>query len=66
MPTGNPDALAKGLLQILTNSELKQQYQEQAKLRSRDFHYLNTSQQYLEFCQAVMASSTQTREGMAQ
>jgi len=65
VPTGNPDALAKGLLQILTNPDLKQHYQEQAKLRSHDFHYLNTSQQYLDFCQAILASSTPTKEALA-
>jgi len=65
VPTGNPAALAKGLLQILTDSALKQHYREQAQLRSHDFHYLNTSQQYLDFCQAVLSSSTQTRESLA-
>ncbi len=62
VPTGNPESLAQGLLQILTNAELKQHYQEKAQQRSQDFHYLHTSQQYLDFGQAVMISSTPNRE----
>jgi glycosyltransferase involved in cell wall biosynthesis len=64
--TNNPDALAKGLLQILADSNLKQHYRDQAKQRSQDFHYLNTSRQYLEFCQTVLAPSTQTQEAVVQ
>jgi glycosyltransferase involved in cell wall biosynthesis len=64
--TGNSDALAEGLLQILTNSDLKQHYQEQARQRAQEFHYLNTSQQYLNFCQTVLSSLPTTREVLAQ
>jgi glycosyltransferase involved in cell wall biosynthesis len=60
--TGDPDALAKGVLQILTNPELKQHYQEQARQRSQDFHYLNTSQQYLNVCQSILASHAKGKE----
>ncbi|XGV94333.1 MAG: glycosyltransferase (plasmid) [Leptolyngbya sp. BL-A-14] len=66
VPAGNPDALAKGLLQILSEPELKQQYQAQARQRSQDFDYLNTSQQYLEFCHMVLSSSKQTKRVLAQ
>lgn len=66
VPTDNPDELAKGLLQILSNPELKQHYREQARQRSQDFHYLNTSQQYIDFCQTLMATVNSTQEVMAQ
>ncbi|XHX79783.1 MAG: glycosyltransferase [Stenomitos frigidus ULC029] len=62
VPAGDPTALAQGLLQLLNNPELKQHYREQAKLRSQDFHYLKTSQQYLDFCQAVEATAYSTQE----
>jgi glycosyltransferase involved in cell wall biosynthesis len=62
VPTGNSDALAKGMLQILTQSDLKQHYRKQAKQRSEDFHYLNISQQYLNFCQFVLTSSSSAKE----
>lgn len=58
VPTGDPEALAKGILQILTQPDLKQHYREQAKLRSQDFDYLTISKQYLDFCQLVLSSST--------
>ncbi|PSN16426.1 glycosyltransferase [filamentous cyanobacterium CCT1] len=64
VPTGNPDALAEELLKILADPELKQHYQEQARLRSLDFHYRNTSQQYLDFGCSVMASSMKTKEAI--
>jgi glycosyltransferase involved in cell wall biosynthesis len=66
VPTGNPDALAQGLLQLLTKPQLKQHYREQSKHRSQDFNYLNTSHQYLDFCQAVLATPNSTREALAQ
>ncbi|MGA7931965.1 MAG: glycosyltransferase, partial [Kovacikia sp.] len=66
VPTNNPETLAQGLLQLLTNPQLKQHYREQAKQRSQDFHYLNISQQYLDFYQTVLASSKQTKEVLAQ
>ena len=56
VPTGDPDALAKGIVQILTQPDLKQNYREQAKQRSQDFHYLNVCKQYLDFCQSISAS----------
>jgi len=52
--TGDPDALAQGMLQVLTQAELKQYYREQSKQRSQDFDYLKISKQYLEFCQLVL------------
>ena len=57
VPTGDPEALAKGMLEILTQPDSKQYYQEQAKLRSQNFDYLSISKQYLEFCQLVLANS---------
>jgi glycosyltransferase involved in cell wall biosynthesis len=62
VPTGNPDALAKGLLQILTQPGLKQHYREQAKQRSQDFHYLNISKQYFDFCLSVLESHSKNKE----
>ena len=58
VPTGDRDALAKGMLQILTQPDSKQYYREQAKQRSQDFDYLKISKQYLDFCQSVLVSST--------
>ena len=57
VPTGDRDALAKGMLKILTQPDLKQYYRDQAKQRSQDFDYLKISKQYLDFCQSVLASS---------
>lgn len=57
VPTGDVNALADGIQQVLAQPELKQHYREQARQRSRDFHYLNISQQYLEFCQSILSSS---------
>ena len=62
VPTSNPDALAKGMLQILTDPDLKQHYRQQAKLRSQDFHYLNITKQYLDFCQSVLTDSSSPKE----
>lgn len=62
VPTGNPDALAKGLLQILTQPDIKQYYRERAKQRSQDFHYLNISKQYFDFCLSVLASHSKNKE----
>lgn len=59
---GDPDALTQGILQLLTQPELKQHYREMAKARSQDFHYLNASKQYLDFCQSVLASSSKNQE----
>jgi glycosyltransferase involved in cell wall biosynthesis len=62
VPTNETDALAKGMRQILTQPELKQHYRQQSKLRSQDFHYLNISQQYLNFCQSILSSHSQQKE----
>jgi glycosyltransferase involved in cell wall biosynthesis len=53
---GDPDALATEILQLLSQPDLKQYYRQQAKIRSRDFHYLKTAQQYIDFCQSVLSS----------
>lgn len=66
VPAGKPEALADGILKILMQPELQQHYRKQAKQRSQDFHYLNTSQQYLDFCHMVLSSSKQTKEILAQ
>ncbi len=62
VPAGKPEALAEGILKILTQPELQQHYREQAKQRSQEFHYLNTSQQYIDFCQSVLASPATQKE----
>ncbi len=62
VPTGEPQALARGLLQILQNPDLKQHYRQQSLLRSQDFHYLNTSRQYLEFGQSLWGASSPAQE----
>lgn len=56
---GDPDALATGILQLLTQPELQQHYRERAKVRSQDFHYLNSSNQYLEFYKSILKISTE-------
>lgn len=61
---GDPNALATGILQILMQPELKHHYREQARQRSQAFHYRNTSQQYLDFCQSIL-SATGHREVLA-
>jgi len=58
---GNPDALAAGLLQVLTQPALKRHCREQARTRSQAFHYRNTSQQYLDFCQSVLSATQHGR-----
>lgn len=59
VPAGKPEALAEGILKILMEPALQKHYREQAKRRSQDFHYLNTSQQYLDFCQATLGAASQ-------
>jgi len=59
---GEKDALSTGILQLLTQPELKQHYREMAKVRAQDFHYLNASKQYLDFCQSILASSDRIQE----
>lgn len=66
VPTGDVSALAQGMLKILTNPALKQHYREQSTLRSQDFHYLKTSQHYLDFCQDVLPSPPYKQEALAQ
>lgn len=56
VPAGQPAALADGIVKILTQPELQQQYRDRARVRSQDFHYLKISQQYFEFCQSMFAS----------
>lgn len=53
VPDGNVDALAQGMIQILTQPDLQLHYQHQARLRSRDFQYLNVCKQYLDFYELV-------------
>jgi glycosyltransferase involved in cell wall biosynthesis len=62
VPTGDPDALATEILQLLSQPDLKQHYRHQAKLRSEDFHYLKTAQQYIDLCQSVLSSSVKPKE----
>jgi len=56
VPTGDPDALAKGMLQILIQPDLKQHYRDRSRQRSEDFHYLKITRQYLDLCQSVLTS----------
>jgi glycosyltransferase involved in cell wall biosynthesis len=53
---GDPEALATGIVQILTNPDLKQHYQVQANKRARDFHYLKIARQYLDFSTSGLVS----------
>jgi len=64
VPANKPEALAEGILKVLAQPDLKQHYREQAKLRSQTFHYLNTSQQYIDFCQFVLASPFKEKEAV--
>lgn len=53
---GDPDALATEILKVLSQSDLKQHYRQQAKIRSEDFYYLKTAQQYIDFSLSVLES----------
>jgi len=53
VPNGNVDALAAGIIKLLSDRALRQDYQQKAKQRSQDFHYLKISQQYLEFYESL-------------
>lgn len=50
----NHHALAEAIIQILSDKNLKRNYQEQALSRSQDFRYLNISKKYLDFCNSVL------------
>jgi len=65
VPINDTDALAKGMLQILTQPELKEHFRQQSKLRSHDFQYLNISKQYLDFCQSILTSHSQHQESVS-
>ena len=60
MPAGNHDALAKAMIQMLSETQLKQHYQQQARIRAQDFHYLNISKQYLDFCNSLLVSGSKS------
>lgn len=60
--TGDPDALAAGMLQILTQPDLKQHYRDRARQRSEDFHYLKITRQYLDLCQSVFTPPGTSQE----
>lgn len=49
VPVGDDGALAEAIIQMLTQPNLKEYYQEQARIRAHDFHYLEISKQYLDF-----------------
>jgi glycosyltransferase involved in cell wall biosynthesis len=66
VPTGDPDALASGMLQILTQPDLKQHYRDRAQQRSQDFHYLSIARQYSDLCQSVLASPFKQKESVSQ
>ena len=53
VPNGDVDALAAGIIKLLSDRSLRQEYQQKAKRRSQDFHYLKISQQYLEFYESL-------------
>lgn len=59
---GDLNALSNGILQLLTQPELKHYYQKKAKERSQDFHYIKASKQYLDFCESILASSSSNQE----
>jgi glycosyltransferase involved in cell wall biosynthesis len=64
VPTGDPDALATEILQLLSQPDLKQYYRSQAQQRSGDFHYLKTAQQYIDLCQSVLSSPVKPTESV--
>jgi glycosyltransferase involved in cell wall biosynthesis len=55
--TNNTDALAQSMVEMLTKPELKEHFRHQSKLRSQEFHYLNISKQYLDFCRSILMTS---------
>ena len=56
--TGDHNALAEAIIKILTNTNLKNHYQAQARNRSQDFQYLSISKKYLDFCNSVLVSQS--------
>jgi glycosyltransferase involved in cell wall biosynthesis len=64
VPNGDPQALAQGMLQILTQPDLKQHYRDRALRRSADFDYLKIARQYLDLCQSTIASPSQQQEAV--
>ena len=60
VPNGDHNALAEAIIQILTNTDLKQHYQQQARNRSQDFQYLNISKKYLDFCNSLPLPGVKT------
>lgn len=55
VPHGDQGALVQALVKVLTDSDLRKHYQQKAQDRAWDFHYLRISQQYLDFCNAVVS-----------
>ncbi len=64
VPTGDPEALAQGMLQILTQPDLKQDYRNRALRRSADFDDVKIAKQYLDLCQSVVAPATDRQEAV--
>jgi len=58
VPTGDHDALAKSIIQVLTDTKLKSHYQEQSLSRSQDLQALKISKQYLDFYNSVLVSKS--------
>ena len=66
VPNGDTEALTSGIMQILTQPDLKQHYRQQAKQRSEDFHYLRIATQYFDLCQSLLISPVKQKESVSQ
>jgi hypothetical protein len=56
VPNGDPEALAQGMLQILTQPHLKQHYRDRSLLRSEDFQDVKIAREYLNLCRKTIAT----------
>ena len=54
VPTGNFEALAQGIIKLLSDKHLQRRYRDQALKRSQDFQYSNICKQYLDFGDSVL------------
>jgi glycosyltransferase involved in cell wall biosynthesis len=64
VPNGDRSALAQGMLQILTQPDLKQDYRDRSLRRSADFEDVKIAKQYLELCQSVVAGTANRQEAV--
>jgi glycosyltransferase involved in cell wall biosynthesis len=64
VPNGDPEALAQGMLQILTQPHLKQHYRDRSLLRSEDFQDLKIAREYLNLCRKTIATPSHPQKSV--